>query len=276
MKTTAKLFPGILSMFAIVIAFSTASALADQNRGRGGHHGDEDDQHLLEIELSMMPTADAPAGSSARVSLEAENENGMTAGELEVKTRNLPAGNYSVTATLKSDGSTVVLGTLTVDNEGEGELELGHEGNALPANFDPADVDSVAITAVNGVVLFTADLSGLTTANTMNISVAQAAVAGSGVPNATGNLTITGFLSHGRVKGSLQFIGHGLPANTQVVITINGIPAKNLHTSKTGDVRVNLGPKGKTGTIVPGITLAGITSVALVDRNGNILLQVNL
>lgn len=266
----------MLSIAATVIALTTATALADQNRGRGGHGGGEDDQHLFEIELSMMPTADAPAGSSARISLEAENENGTTMGEFEVKVRNLPAGSYSVTATLKSDGSTVVLGTLTVDNEGEGELQLGHDGTPFPANFDPSDVATVSITAVNGVVLFTSDLSSLTTANTMNIGVSQAAVAGAGVPNATGNLTITGFLSHGRVKGSLQFIGHALPTNMQVVITVNGIPAKNLHTSKTGDIRVNLGPKGKTGTIVPGVTLAGITSVALVDRNGNILLQVNL
>jgi hypothetical protein len=253
-----------------------SNASADQNRGRDHGHPGMNDEHLFEIDLSMMPTADAPPNSSARLSFEAENEDGIQSAELKIKTDNLPAGNYSVGATLKSDGSTVVLGSFTVDNEGEGEIEFGHEGTSFPANLDPQDVASVTLTGVNGVVLFTVDLSSLTTATTMNISVSQTAIAGPGVPNATGTLTINGFLSHGRVKGSLQFIGHGLPMNSQVFVTVNGVPVKNTHTNKTGDLNVKLSPQGKTGTIINGVTLAGVTSAAIVDRNGNILLQVSL
>jgi hypothetical protein len=82
--------------------------------------------------------------------------------------------------------------------------------------------------------------------------------------------------SKGRVKGSLQISGHGLPTNAQTVITVNGISVKNVHTNKTGDLNVKLSPQGKTGTITNGVTLAGITAVAVVDRNGNVLLQANL
>jgi len=235
----------------------------------------DDDEHLFEIELSMTPTADAPPGSSARISFEAENENGTPTAKLELKTRNLPAGTYTVAVTLKSDGSSVVLGSLTVNNEGEGEIEFGDDGAPFPSGIDPLNVASVTITGVNGVVLFQADLSNLTTASTMNISISASATAGPGVPNATGTVAINGFASRGRVKGSLLFTGHGLPANTPVFLTVNGISVKSFHTNKTGDLNVKIGPKGKTGTILPGVTLAGITSVAIVDRNGNVLLQAN-
>ncbi len=277
MNRPITVIPSIFLIAAVSAVLSVAIASADQNRGRGGHDGgNNDDEHLFEIELSMMPTADAPAGSSARLSFEAENENGTTAAELEVKTKNLPPGTYSVSATLKSDASTVVLGTLTVDNEGEGELELGHDGTPFPANLDPTDVSTVTITGVNGLVLFTVDLSNLTTASSMNISLTAQLTAGAGNPNATGSVSVNGFLSRGRVKGSLQLNGHGLPANAQVVITVNGAPVKNSHTNKTGDLNVKLSPQGKTGTITSGVTLAGVTSVAVVDRNGNVLLQATL
>jgi|tagenome__1003787_1003787.scaffolds.fasta_scaffold20939473_1 hypothetical protein len=269
--------PNMLFAAAGCAALALSNASADQNHGRGGHGGGgADDEHLFDIEMSMTPTADAPAGASARLSFEAENEDGTTAAELKIETRNLPAATYTVNATLKSDGSAIVLGTFTATNEGEGEIEFGHEGTAFPANLNPLDIASVTITGINGVVLFAVDLTNVTNATTMNISTTVQATAGPAVPNATGSVSVNGFVSRGRVKGSLQFSGHGLPANQVVVLTVNGVAVKTLHTSKTGDFNVKIGPKGKTGTILPGVTLAGITSVAVVDRNGNILLQASL
>jgi hypothetical protein len=266
-----------LSSFLLMAACCGALGITAVHARDGGNNGSDDNgDKAFEIELSMMPTTDAPPNSFARLSFEAGTENGTPTAELEIKVRNLPAGSYSVGAVLKSDGSTVVLGTLTVDNEGEGELELGHDGSAFPANVDPLDIGSVNITGVNGVVLFTVDLADLTMASSMNISVNAQLTAGPGVPNATGTVSVSGFASHGRVKGSLQFTGNGLPANTTIVVTVNGVAAKVLHTDKNGNFNVKLGPKGKTGTIVPGITLAGITSVAVLDRNGNVLLQASL
>jgi hypothetical protein len=276
MKTASKFLPTITGVFIFCIGLAVTTVLADHGGRDHGGRGN-DDEHLFEIELSMMPTADAPAGSSARLTFEAENEDGTTQAELKIKARNLAAGTYTVNAVLKSDGSTVTLGSFTVDNEGEGEIEFGHdEGVPFPANIDPLDVASVNITAVNGVVLFTVDLSNLTMASSMNISESVQATPGAGNPNATGNVSVSGFVSGGRVKGSLQISGHGLPTNTQAVVTVNGMPVKNVHTNKTGDLNVKISPQGKTGTLAAGVTLAGVTIVAVVDRNGNVLLQANL
>jgi hypothetical protein len=205
MKTASKFLGTITGVFVLCMSVAISTAYADH--GRGGDHGGgggDNDEHLFEIELSMMPTADAPAGSSARISFEAENEDGTTQAELKVRARNLAAGTYSVNAVLKSDGSTIVLGSFTVDNEGEGEIEFGHDGTPFPANIDPLDVASVNIVSVNGVVLFTVDLSDLTMASSMNINVTVQATPGAGNPNAAGSVAINAVLSRGRVKGPGQ------------------------------------------------------------------------
>src|SRR4051794_36870612 len=103
MTTLPKSLPNILFAFAGCAALALSNASADQNHGRDHGNPGMNDEHLFEIELSMMPTPDAPPNSSARLSFEAENEDGIQSAGLKIKTDNLPAGNYSVGATLKSD-----------------------------------------------------------------------------------------------------------------------------------------------------------------------------
>ena len=273
METGPKFFAIVAAIFVSCAAL-TSNTFADRNRASDDGM---DNEQAFDVDVLMTPTAAAPAGASIEISFEAEDENGaVTSAELELKSRNLPAGTYSAAVTLKSDGSTVVLGSFTVNSEGEGEIEFGEEGTPFPANIDPLDVASVVVTDVNGVVLFTADLTSLTSVSNMNINVTAQLTAGVGVPNANGTVMLNAFLAHGKVKGSLQVTGHGLPTNASVVIAVNGVAVKTVHTSKTGDINVKLGPKGKTSTIANGITLAQITSITVTDRNGNVLLQVSL
>ena len=283
MTTTPRILRFIAAALICCAAFAVATVSAGQNRGPGGGGnsghggGDMDDQHLFEIEILMTPTADAPPNSSVRFKLEVEEEDGSRKTELEVEPRGLPAGSYSVNAIRKSDGGSVLLTTFAVGSgQDDVEIELGHNGTPFPGVIDPLDIASINLTAVNGVVLFTVDLSNLTTAVNMNIHVTKLATPGLGVPNATGNLVLNAFLSRGRVKGSLIFSGQGLPANTQVAIAVNGIRVKNVRINRNGNFNVRLGPKGKNSQILPGITLATITSVTILDRNGNVLLQVSL
>ena len=284
MITAPRIFRFTVIALICCVAFAVATASAGQNRGPGGGDNsgrgggrDMDDEHLFEIELSMTPTTDAPAGSSVRFKLEVEDEDGRRQTELEVEPRGLPAGSYSLNAVRKSDGGSVLLTTFTIGSgQDDVEIELGHNGTPFPGVIDPLDIASINLTAVNGVVLFTVDLSNLTTAVSMNINVTKLATPGAGVPNATGNLIINAFLSRGRVKGSLIFSGQGLPANTPVVVAVNGVPLKTLKINRNGNFNFKLSPKGKIGEILAGVTLAGIDSVALLDRNGNVLLQVSL
>jgi hypothetical protein len=272
MQITTKSLNTFLLTAACCAAFSVTTVRAQDDGQQGG---DIDGNETLDLELMMTPTSAAPAGSSIELSLEAEDENGATDAKLKLETRNLTPGTYSVSVTLKSDGSTVTLGSFTVDAEGEGEIEFGDDGMPFPANFNPMDIATVTVTDSNNVVIFTADLTNLSGMMNQDISANVQATAGLSDPNATGNAMLTAFVSRGRAKGSLQFIGHGLPMNLPIVIAVNGIAAKNLKTDKTGSFNVKLGPKGKNNTIVSGVSLANVTSVTILDNFGNVLLQAN-
>jgi hypothetical protein len=101
-----------LFMATLVIAsLGLTVAKADDNNEQGGNiSGSESTQ----VEIMMTPTADAPPGSSIKASLEADDEDGAVDAKLKVEAQGLPAGTYTVGVTLKSDGSTVTLGTFTV------------------------------------------------------------------------------------------------------------------------------------------------------------------
>src|SRR6202051_3943609 len=167
----------------LTVAFLTAAccaslgfsvARADENDDEQG--GEIEGTESLDVEIQMTPTAAAPAGSSIQLSLEAEDDEGTTQATLKLETQGLPAGTYSVSVTLKSDGSTVALGSFTVssgedegnqgDDDSQGDEDQGNnevvfggeEGIPFPANFNPMDIATVSVADANGVVLFTADL----------------------------------------------------------------------------------------------------------------------
>jgi hypothetical protein len=272
MKTKSLLPTKFLFAAACCGALSLTAALAD--------HGADDNQQGGEIEgiescdamVLMTPTTAAPANSSIRLELEAEDENGTTAAKLKLETRSLPAATYGVQVTLKSNGSTVPFGTFTVDAQGESEIEFGDEGASFPANVNAFDIATVSITDANGTVLFTADLTNINKTN-VHINANVQATPGAAVPNATGSAVLSAFTSNKQVKGSLQFTGRGLPAKTPVTVLVNGIAAKSLKTDNKGAMSLKLGPSGKAGTIVSGVTLLQVKSEEVRDRSGNVLLK---
>jgi hypothetical protein len=230
----------------------------------------------------MTPTAAAPAGSSIEVSLEAEDDNGTNGAKLELQTKGLSAGTYFVSVTLKSDGSTVTLGSFTLSG-GDADVEFSTEGEddneeaSFPANLNPLDIATISVSDANNVVLFTADLTTLSAVASMNLNASVQATHGPAAPSAAGSAMLTAFVSHGQAKGSLQFNAQGLPANMQLVVTINGITAnvKKAKTDKSGNASIHIGPKGKTGTVAPGVTMFQINSVRLMDKSGNVLLSAD-
>src|SRR5215470_16840598 len=143
----------LAAAFCLLLGMSVAKA--DDNEQGGDIEGTED----LHIEMQMTPTGAAPPGSSIELQLEADNEDGTTQAELELDENGLPAGTFTVSVTLKSNGSTVQLGTFTIgngqtqavikfssedenenDNEQGDENENDNEGEIelpFPANVNP-------------------------------------------------------------------------------------------------------------------------------------------
>lgn len=294
------------SLFALTFcgALGLTSVRAHDGGGDddGQCGGDIDGAELVHVDLVMTPTASAPAGSSIRLSFEAKDDDGVTEAELKLKARSLVSGTYSVSVTLKSDGSAVALGIFTVNAEGEAEIEFSRENESdhvtehhhsgggdddgdddggddnevtspFPDGFNPLDIATVTVSDANSTPLFTANLTNVTSGS-MNISATVQATAGAGAPNANGTASISAALKKNRVNGSLRFVAHSLQGKLPVTLTVNGAAAKNLKTDKRGNLAVKLQPSGKNGTIA-GVSLTSVHTVILQDKSGNALLIAN-
>jgi hypothetical protein len=279
MKTISNFLTISLLTVACCASLGFSGARADDDSDEQG--GDIEGTETLDVEIVMTPTAAASAGSSIELSLEAEDDEGTTQATLKLEPQGLAAGTYNVSVTLKSDGSTVALGSFTVsggedeDDQGDNEVEFGSTEGAIPfpANFNPLDIATVSVADATGVVLFTADLTNVSSAASMNLNANVQAIAGPGNPGAAGNAVLTAFKTRGGPKGSLQVNGRGLPPSTPLIVAVNGTTAKKVSSDKTGNMSVLLKPKRKTGTVAAGVNLFRVTSIILRDKFGNALLS---
>ena len=289
MKIGRKLTITALLGAAFCLSLGVSVAKADDNEQGGDIEGTEH----LQFEMQMMPTGAAPPGSSIELQLQADNEDGTTQVELELDENGLPAGTFTVSVTLKSNGSTVQLGTFTIangqteagikfsnenenqnDNDGEDEDENNGDEIELPfpANVNPFDIATVSVSNSSGVVLFTADL---TSASTLTANIMG--TPGPTDPSATGSAVLNANASHGRINGSLQITGQGLPPNMPLKVTINGKASnrKNAKTSSMGTVTIMITPRGKTRTVARGVNLLQVKNATLTNKSGNVLLNFN-
>jgi hypothetical protein len=271
----------IVARFLILFSFTVVCSLwIPLARGDDGQEGGDDinGSESLETEIAMTATAAAPAGSSAELSLEAENENGASQAKLKLETNGLPADTYSVSVTLKSDGTTVSLGSFSL-NGGDAEIEFGQEDEdddmPFPPTFNPLDIATVAISNSANATLFTADLTMVTAVSSMIRNATVEVSAAPSSPSATGTAVLAAHVVKGQTKGTLQLIAHGLPSNVSMMIATNGVTAKKVNTNKTGNLNVTLGAKGKTGIVAPGVNMFGVTSLTVRDKFGNLFLSGN-
>jgi len=283
MKTYPKLLTTALLAAACCFFLGVNVSRADDDEQGGDIEGTED----LHIEMQMTPTGAAPPGSSIELQLQADNEDGTTQVELELDENGLPAGTFTVSVTLKSNGSTVQLGTFTIANgqteaeikfSNENENENENDGDEIellfPANVNPFDIATVSVSNSSGMVLFTADLTNVSTTTT-TLTANITGKPGPTDPSATGSAVLNANASHSRPNGSLQITGQGLPPNTPLKITINGKASnrKKASTSSMGTVNIMITPRGKTRTIAGGVNLLQIKKVTLTNNSGNVLLN---
>ena len=293
MKTCPKLITTALLAAACCLFLGVNVSRADDDEQGGDIEGTED----LQIEMQMTPTDAAPPGSSIELQLQADNEDGTTQAELELDENGLPAGTFSVSVTLKSDGSTVQLGTFTIangqteaeikfsnqdengdENENEGEDQDENDGGDIelpfPANVNPFDIATVSVSDSGGVVLFTADLTNpSTTITTLTGNIIGKP--GPTNPSATGRAVLNAIASHSRPNGSLHITGHGLPLNTPLQVRINGKASnrRNARTSSMGTVNIMITPGVRTRTVASGVNLLQVKKATLTNTNGNVLLN---
>jgi len=230
----------------------------------------------LDLKIAMVRTAAAPAEAKLKASLEADDQDGATDAKLKLEAVGLLAGTYSVSATLKSTGGTVALGTFAVVDGAEVEFEFGNdEGMPFATAFDPFDLSTLTIADANNVVLFTADLSQVKTAEHVIRNASVQATAGPNYPNATGVVTLSAKATKGVTKGKLVLTGIGLPAKAKLTFVINGRNVRKVNVDKYGRLNVNAAVQSKTGQVAAGVTLFSATSVEVRDASGAVVLTAS-
>ncbi len=110
----------------VLLAFSLGVCPLQARADDGGEQGDNcqggsiQGNETLDAHIMLVATNNAPSGASGLAELKAYNNNGTTTATLDIKTVGLDAGDYTLSAVLKSDGSTVTLGTITISASGNG------------------------------------------------------------------------------------------------------------------------------------------------------------
>ena len=268
---TRRLFTHFFAALCGLSLVLPLAARADDNEQGGSIEGTES----LDVEMTMTPTAAAPAGSAIQLSLETEDDEGTTSATLQLETTGLPAGTYFVNVTLKSTGGTVALGSFTTDGS-DAEVEFGTgEGIPFPANFNPFDIATVSVTDANGVVLFTADLTSVASVTSEVLSASLTGAAGATAPGATASATLSAQAMNHVASGSLVLAAHGLPARAKLTVAINGIPSKKVSADPAGNATISFLPKPTTGAIARGVSLFGVKNVQVKDAKGNVVLNTS-
>lgn len=283
MKTYPKLLITALLAAACCICLGVHAARADDDEQGGDIEGTEN----LDVQVQMTATSAAPAGSSIKLELQASDDDGQTETELELNEQGLPAGTFTVSATLKSTGSTVQIGTFTIatgqtdaeikfssDDQGQNENDGDEIELPFPTSVNPFDIATISVSDSSGTVLFTADLTNIITMSA-TLSASVTGQPGTTDPGASGSAVLSATASHSKPTGSLQLSGQGLPTKTSINVMVNGLASnvKKATTSSSGSITIGLTPKGKTGTIASGVNLLQVKSATVTDKNGNVLLK---
>ncbi len=240
----------------------------------------------LTVRVAFTPTSGTTTSASGV--LDAVGLSGTDHGSLDVHTKGLEAGTYTVTAVTGTGTGSVTLGTFIVGAPGaSGTTSWDHphdwshdrsdarfggpRGIPFPDGLDPFDLASLAISDSNSNVLFTADL---TTISNGAYDARTPIVSGTTV-TATGGARIHAFAKDGVVTGALSVKAYGLPASTTYTYAIDGTDIGPVTTGTTGALRLVATEKPGGGTLPDTVNLFSVTSVTVHDASANVILSAS-
>jgi hypothetical protein len=254
-----------LSMAVGLITWSSFAFADDDHKQGGSVKGVEN----LQVNAAFVATSDAPVGSGGGLRIRSKTRDDVSVAGIKIKTRGLPDGAYNVSATLKSDGSTVDLGQITLapeeaEDDDDNAVNVSESKVELPSGVSAMDLATVTISDTSAVALLVADLvnapgKSLVVFNSrVRVQSDDAKVKGTAVFHA--------YAHNGKQKGNFVMTVHGLPSQTILHLVVNETEIGTVTTNRNGAVLV----KKLTGQV-----LSLVNSVALKDDEGNILAQAN-
>ncbi len=241
-----------------------SGAFAPESQG-DGIHGTEH----LGLSVILNPTTNAPPGAVGEGHFDVEDTNGVMSATLDLEVSGLSNGTYTASVTLKSDGSTVVLGNFDVSNEvdnaqQEGDnVQFGDNGGLpLPSGLNPMDIGSLSISDLSGTVLLTGDFMASSPGDDGQFDAEVTVESGISHPSVTGLATVQALITHGKMKSKFSLTAQGLPAKSRFTVKVNGVAGGTVRSNPQGLVKLTKLPKGTNPL--------ALKSVQLFDSQGHL------
>src|SRR5687767_12076365 len=218
-----------LTRAAAVVALVTLGSVSTL---QARHGDDDDDRQEFERRIRLARTEAAPAKASGTAELEVGHRSASRSNRIEVETRGLLPGEYTVTVFDRFGGTSALLGTFVVgdddddsddgndrnrgrgrghgkggdDDDGEGKFEIPDAISAL-------DLGLLSVTDGSGAEVLTGNFASA--ANTVNGRVRWrvGTTGGVGAADAIGRAEIKGNVNR-RGNGTFRLDAENLPANT--------------------------------------------------------------
>jgi hypothetical protein len=246
----------IASTLGLIASLTITQAVKADDGGRGkGHHFCGVETFAAHIVLSPTDNASNAIG---QLNLRTVNNNGTTNSQMVIQTFGLAAGDYTVAASLKSDGSSVNIGTITVGNphsralghsndNGHGHA-YGHYRSAnrllLPATVDPANISQITVSDTNSVTDLIGDFINLTSKSFVLMKDIVTVSPGDVATNASGRASLSIRAVGTNITAFASMAVCHLPTNTLLNVTFDSQPVGTVTTSSRGTAVVrnlNLG-----------------------------------
>ncbi len=250
-------------VLSVAMAVVTGSSVwADDDHKQGGNvNGVEN----LQVRVLFQATSNAPAGATGTLRIHGHNQNGESRASVNIRTRGLSEGTYNVTATLKSDSSTIDLGQITLTPGSNTNAVLVSVSDfEITNDVSVADFGQVTINDSNSVALLVADLV-TAPGNSLSIFNTRVRVT-SDNPDVRGSAVLHTFAHKGKQRGQFVMVVHGLPANTTLHLLVNDVDAGTVKTNKRGTVLIRK-LQGQDLTLVHSVKLQDDTATTLAEAD---------
>jgi hypothetical protein len=201
-------------------------------------------QHIYQS-VQLIPTVDAPVDAGGTAALKAHEGEEAS---LAVSPTGLLSGTYNVSATLKSSGSSVLLGPVVVDGSNAVSVTFGTVTNPYPLGFNPYDVAEVMVSGsgldllnpLDDMVFLVGDFTDPVTSLKSRLHVNKPLVAPAPImtgtdtvlpPTPEGRLVVNARFQKGQLRALINFYVRNLAPNTDYELAINGAPTGTTYTS---------------------------------------------
>ncbi len=244
----------IVSLCLAAAVLTGFNAVADDDHKQGGHiKGVEN----LQVLVRFVATSNAPTGATGVLRLKAHNRDGTNETDMKITTRGLNPGTYDLSATLKSDGSTISLGQITLapeDGDDNTNSVLVSESEVeLDPGISPMDLSSVTISDGTGALL----VADIQNAPGQSVAVLNSRVrVTSDAPDVRGTAVLHSLSHKGKQKGNFVMVVKGLEPNTTYHVLVNGTEVGTAKSNKNGELIVHK---------MAGVNLSTVSSVSLQD-----------